>query len=193
MFKVLVAAAAVLFVGVGAAGCGSDDPSGTESTAAGSPSGDASSSAAATEPAADWQVAESDGVQLKAPSDWDVKLEDGTRYILSTPKDENGYEAGFGTLMTGSTLAMSTDDLATTSREAVIGDYSKVERLDDVKFGGTTFFHIRGTGESRTYDLYGALLGDSEVSVHWSFAGDTPRKEIDEYINQVMETFKFEG
>lgn len=192
MLKVLVAVAAVVLVGVGVTGCGSDDPSGTESTAAGSPSGDASSSPA-TEPAADWQVAESDGVQLKAPSDWDVKLEDGSRYILSTPKDENGYEAGFGTLMTSSTLAMSTDDLATTSREAVIGDYSKVERLDDVKFGGTTFFHIRGTGESRTYDLYGALLGDSEVSVHWSFAGETPRKQIDEYINQVMETFKFEG
>ncbi|GGR46623.1 hypothetical protein GCM10010197_10390 [Nocardioides luteus] len=158
------------------------------------PSSGGAASPEPTDPGAGWHGVESDGVQLKAPPAWDVRMEDGVHYVLSTPKDEQGFRDGFATLMTGSTLAASTDELASTSRESVIGDYSDVERLDDVQFRGTKFFHIQATGESRTYDLYGALLdGGTEVSVHWSFAGETSRKKIDKYINEVMATFKFAG
>ncbi|WP_328528464.1 hypothetical protein OG984_22805 [Nocardioides sp. NBC_00368] len=139
-------------------------------------------------------MAETSGAQFKTPPDWTVRVEDGVTQVMGAPKDDQGNEPGFGLLDAGSTLALTTDELATESRNNVIGDYSKIERLQDVKFGGTTFFHIRGTGENRTYDLYGALVGDIQVTVSWSFGVEmASRKQIDAWINQVMPTFKFVG
>ena len=187
MSKVAVATVACA-VGVGVVGCTMSGPSESASV---SPS--ASASAVESEPAGDWQTVESDGVHLEAPSNWKVHLEDGVDHVLSTPKDDRGYRDGSGILMTGTSLATSQEELASAARDNATGDYSKLERLDDVKFGGTTFFHIRGTGEPQTYDYYGAYLGDVEVSVHWSFAVETPRKKIDAYIDQVMETFSYQS
>ncbi|MEU0264631.1 hypothetical protein [Nocardioides sp. NPDC006303] len=187
----MAALAALVALAAGLSACGSDEPTGTVPTASGSAS---PSDSASAEPASDWKTAELEGMQFKAPPDWAVSLEDGVSYVMSSPKDELGYRAGRGIFNAGSALALSTDELAETSRDSVIGDYSKVERLQDVKFGGTTFFHIRGSGEAQTYDLYGALLGDIEVSVAWSFNPDlATREQIDTWINQVMPTFKSEG
>lgn len=171
--------------------CGSDDRTRTEPTASGVASPSESASA---EPASEWKTAELEGTQFKVPSGWDLSLEDGVTQVMAAPKDEQGNEPGFGLFDAGSTLAFSTDELATESRNNVIGDYSKIERLQDEKFGGTTFFHIRGTGENRTYDLYGALVGDIQVTVSWSFGVEmASRQQIDAWINQVMPTFRFEG
>lgn len=190
----LIATVATLAITGFAAACGSGDPSGPESTAGEAPTQSPSASASATEPASDWKVAESSGAQFRTPPDWTVRVEDGVTQVMAAPKDDQGNEPGFGLFDAGSTLALSTDELATESRNNVIGDYSKIERLQDEKFGGTTFFHIRGTGENRTYDLYGALVGDIQVTVSWSFGVEmASRKQIDAWINQVMPTFQFEG
>jgi predicted small lipoprotein YifL len=187
----MAALAALAALAAGLSACGSDGPVGTEPTESGAASPSESASA---DPASDWKTAELEGTQFKAPPDWDVSLEDGVSYVLSSPKDELGYRAGRGIHNAGSALALSTDELAATSRDSVIGDYAKVERLQDVKFGGTTFFHIRGSGAAQTYDLYGALIGDIEVSVAWSFNPDlATREQIDGWINQVMPSFKFVG
>ncbi|NGN91596.1 hypothetical protein G5C66_02425 [Nocardioides sp. KC13] len=188
LFKSMAALAALAALGVGLTACGNENPSGTEPTGSGAAS---PSETTSTEPASEWKVAELEGMQFKAPPDWSVSLEDGVSYVMGSPKDEQGYRAGRGIFNAGSSLALSLDELATTSRDNVIGDYSKVERLKDVTFGGTTFFHIRGSGEAQTYDLYGALVGDVEVSVAWSFNPDlATQKQIDGWINQVMPTFK---
>ena len=134
-----------------------------------------------------------EGAQFRAPSDWSVKM-DGATYVFSSPKDSDGASVGSGIFDAGPTLAMNTDDLATETRGNVVGDYAKVERLQDVKFGGTTFFHIRGTGEVQSYDLYGTLVGDIQVTVAWYFNTKLATAEqIAAWINQVMPTFKFEG
>lgn len=188
LFKSLAALAALSALAAGLTGCGSEDPSGTEPTGSGAAT---TSESASAEPAADWKVAELEGTQFKAPSDWAVSLEDGVSYVMGSPKDGQGYRAGRGIFNAGSSLALSIDELATASRDNVIGDYSKVERLKDVTFGGTKFFHIRGSGDAQTYDVYGALIGDIEVSVAWSFnPGLATQKQIDGWINQVMSTFK---
>ncbi|TQL66641.1 hypothetical protein FB381_0505 [Nocardioides albertanoniae] len=134
-----------------------------------------------------------EGAQLKAPADWDVRM-DGATYVLSSPKDSAGASVGRGILDVAPTLALGTDDLATEAKGSAGGGYKKVERLADEKFGRTPFFHIRGTGGSLTYDQYGAVVGDDQVTITWSFNPDLANPEqIDTWINQVMPTFKFTG
>ena len=186
-----VAICAIL--GAGLTACGSDDgPTSRGSTASASQSPD-QSGAPSTEPAADWQVAETGGAQLKAPADWNVRM-DGATYVLSSPKDSAGASVGRGILDVAPTLALSTDDLAKEAKSAAGGNYKKVTRLSDETFGGTPFFHVRGTGGSLTYDHYGAVIGGDQVTITWTFNPDLANQEqIDTWINQVMPTFKFKG
>ena len=136
---------------------------------------------------AETQVAEVNGAQLTAPSNW--KVEQGqARVIVSAPKDDRGYSPGFGLLDADVTLAESTDVLAS--------DVMKpgAKRLADVEFGGAKFFHVRERDDTNTIDTYGTVVDGSEVTVAWTFINDmaTP-KQIDELVNQVMPTFKFKG
>ncbi|GGR46594.1 hypothetical protein J2S40_003709 [Nocardioides luteus] len=63
-----------------------------------------------------------------------------------------------------------------------------------MKYGGSTFFHLRGTNETERFDHYGTVVGDSEVVVAWSFNPEwVTREEADAFIEQVMPTFKFGG
>ncbi|SDK26986.1 hypothetical protein SAMN05428985_103326 [Nocardioides sp. YR527] len=72
--------------------------------------------------------------------------------------------------------------------------FPDAERLKDVTYGGTVFFHLRGSSDTEVYDLYGAVVGESEAEVAWSFNPEwVTRDEADEFINQVMPSFKFEG
>lgn len=193
LLKAVPAIAMVAIAGAGLAACGSGDPSGTESKGSESPSSNQTPSAPSSAPVADWKVAELEGAQFKAPADWEVKMK-GATYVLSSPKQDDGASVGSGIFDAGPTLAMNTDELATETRGNVIGKYTKVERLSDEKFGQTTFFHIRGTGEVESYDLYGTLVGDTQVTVAWYFNTKlATADQIATWINQVMPTFKFEG
>ena len=121
--------------------------------------------------------------------DWTVEQEDGSP-IVSAPDDELGYSPGFGILNADITLAENTEELAT----AATNGESGTKRLPNVKFGGVTFFHIRRGNDTNTFDTYGTVIGDSEVTVAWTFINEFANAEQrDELINQAMQTFKFEG
>lgn len=142
----------------------------------------------ATESPAESQVAEVNGAQLTAPSGW--KVEQGqARVIISAPKDDLGYSPGFGLLDADITLSESTQALAANAMKR-----SGAKRLADVEFGGVTFFHVREGNDKNTFDTYGAVIGESQVTVAWTFINDfASPKQIDELVNQVMPSFKFEG
>ena len=172
------------------AGCGSasDDPS---KTADPSPSGVESTDSAEQPPES--QVVEVNGAQLQVPSDWEVTAPSKTeRATLNTPVDSSGTSYGTGTFNADITLAGDTEELAE-GRLKVAGPDAK--RLEDVKFGGQTFFHIRELhGGIDSLDTYGTVIDGSEVTVAWAFNAElATREQIDEYINQVMPTFKFVG
>lgn len=173
-------------------GSGTDEPSDPEPTATAS-SGTSAGSGSPTAPAAEGETAELDGAQFTAPSGWYVKPEDGS-YVIGAPDDEDGFSPGSGIFNVGTTLASDVDQLAKASIGRVETAYPDGKRLPDVKYGGTTFFHLRGSNSTETFDQYGAVVGDSQVFVAWSFNPElVSRKEVDELINQVMPSFKFEG
>lgn len=193
MLRAIVVVATVAATGAGLTACGAGDPSGKKPTESGSASPSNPKSSSPSSPASDQQIANLDGAQFSAPADWKVSKE-GTTYVFGSPKDESGAGVGSGIFDAEPTLALSTEDLAKESQASLPGKYTKVERLKDENFGGTTFFHIRGSGESQTFDLYGALVGDIQVEVGWYFTAElATRKQIDVWINQVMPTFTFKG
>ena len=172
--------------------CGSenDKPSGPDGTV--SPSGSPSESPATTGGVGG--TAELNGAQLQAPSGWQVRTEDGNP-ILNAPKDADGYSPGSGILDADITLAETTGELAKVSEKTLASQgYENLERLADTKFGGVTFFHLRGKSGNRSYDQYGTVIDDSQVTIDWNFTvALADRKQADELINQVMPSFKFEG
>lgn len=120
-------------------------------------------------------------------------MEDGSP-VIGAPEDADGYSPGFGIVDAGTTLAADTDELATTALKILKGSKPDATRLPDVKYGGVTFYHLRSTNDVNSYDEYGAVIGDSDASVAWTFINDfASREQMDELINQVMPTFKFEG
>ncbi|MEI7055072.1 hypothetical protein WBG06_04585 [Nocardioides sp. CCNWLW239] len=120
-------------------------------------------------------------------------MEDGSP-VIGAPKDADGYSPGFGVLDADMTLSANTDELATTALEILKGSKPDAKRLPDVEYGGVTFYHLRSTNDVNSYDEYGAVIGDSEASVAWTFLNEfASREQMDEMINQVMPTFKFEG
>ncbi|GGU24382.1 hypothetical protein GCM10007979_23870 [Nocardioides albus] len=171
--------------------CGdADDPSGPETTS--SPSSPEATESQA-EPGSEGVVAEVDGAQLTAPDGWTVVMEDGSP-VIGAPKDAGGYSPGFGVFDADMTLLANTDELAATALKVLKGSRPDAKRLPDVEFGGVTFYHLRSTNDVNSYDEYGSVIGDSEASVAWTFLNDfASREQIDEMINQVMPTFKFEG
>lgn len=113
------------------------------------------------------------------------------RATLGTPVDSSGTSYGTGTFNADITLAGDTEELAE-GRLNVAG--SDAKRLENVEFGGQTFFHIRELhGGIDSLDTYGTVIDGSEVTVAWAFNAElATREEIDGYINQVMPSFKFE-
>ena len=168
---------------------GGTDPSDPESTETAS----TGTSTASESPSADGETAELDGAQFTAPSGWYIKPEDGS-YVIGAPDDADGFSPGSGIFNVGTTLASNVDQLAKASIGRVETAYPDGKRLPDVTYGGTKFFHLRGSNSAETFDEYGAVVGDSQVFVAWSFNPEfVSRKEVDELINQVMPSFKFEG
>ncbi|MER7558132.1 hypothetical protein ABTZ46_14400 [Nocardioides sp. NPDC126508] len=171
---------------------GSDEPSGHESPATAS-SGSSAGSESPSAPAAEGETAELDGAQFTAPTGWYVKPEDGS-YVIGAPDDADGFSPGSGIFNVGTTLASDVDELAEAALSRVETAYPDGKRLPDVKYGGSTFFHLRGTNDTERFDHYGTVVGGSEVLVAWSFNPKwVTREETDELINQVMPSFKFEG
>lgn len=120
-------------------------------------------------------------------------MEDGSP-VIGAPKDADGYSPGFGIVDAGLTLAANTDELAVTALKILKGSMPDAKRLPDVKFAGATFYHLRSKNDANSYDEYGTVIGESEASVAWRFNNTfASRKQMDELINQVMPTFKFEG
>lgn len=120
-------------------------------------------------------------------------MEDGSP-VIGAPKDADGYSPGFGVFDASLTLAADTDELAETALKILKGSKPEAKRLPDVEYGGVTFYHLRSTNDVNSYDEYGAVIGESEASVAWTFINDfASRAQMDELINQVMPTFKFEG
>ncbi|MER6970385.1 hypothetical protein ABT304_04965 [Nocardioides sp. NPDC000445] len=166
-------------------GGGSGEPSDPDTAGA---SSSPTASESSVEPGTG-EVAEINGAQLQPPSGWTVEVEDGSP-IVSAPDDELDYSPGFGILNADVTLADNTEELATAATDTA----SDAKRLADVKFGGVTFFHIRRSNDTNTYDTYGTVIEDSEVTVAWTFINDlADAKQRDALINQAMSTFKFKG
>ncbi|MFJ9387413.1 hypothetical protein ACIRON_01240 [Nocardioides sp. NPDC101246] len=172
--------------------CGAEDggPSGPNATD--SPSSSRSESPTTT--GSGGGTAEINGAQLQAPSGWEVRTEDGNP-ILNAPKDADGDSPGSGILDADITLAETTNELAKVSVKTLKAQgYEDLEQLADAKFGGVTFFHIRGKSGNRSYDQYGTVIDGSQVTVDWNFiTALADRKQADSLINQVMPTFKFNG
>lgn len=114
--------------------------------------------------------------------------------ILRAPKDADGYSPGSGIFDADMTLSADTDQLATSALEILKGSMPNAKRLPDVKYAGVTFYHLRSDDDVNSYDEYGAVIGESEASVAWTFINEfATREQIDELINQVMPSFEFEG
>lgn len=170
-------------------GAATDEPSDPATASSGTPAG----SASPTAPTAEEKTAELEGAKFTAPSGWYVKPEDGS-YIIGAPDDADGFSPGSGIFNVGTTLASDVDQLAKASIGRVETAYPDGKRLPDVEYGGTTFFHLRGSNSTEMFDQYGAVVGDSQVFVAWSFNPEfASRKEVDELISQVMPSFEFEG
>lgn len=114
--------------------------------------------------------------------------------VLRAPKDADGYSPGSAIFDADITLSTNTDELAGTALKVLSASKPNAKRLPDVEYAGVTFYHLRSEDEVNSYDEYGAVIGDAEASVAWTFINEfASRKQIDELINQVMPTFKFEG
>ncbi|MGH3999306.1 MAG: hypothetical protein ACRDTJ_17825 [Pseudonocardiaceae bacterium] len=119
--------------------------------------------------------------------------EDGSP-IVGAPKDADGYSPGRGILDANIAIAADTDELAASALKILKGSKPDAKRLPDVKYAGVTFYHLRSKDDVNSYDEFGAVIGASEASVAWTFINDfASRKQMDELINQVMPTFKFNG
>lgn len=179
---VAIVGSVVVATVVGACGGSGDEPDGTPS----SPT--AEESATSSESPAGSQLAQMNGAQFSAPAGWEVE-ETATRVKIRAPEDDLGYSPGFGLLDADITLSESTEALATNAMEQ-----PGAKRLSDVEFGGVKFFHIREGNGTNTFDTYGAVIDGSRVTVTWTFLNDLASpKQIDELVNQVMPSFKFEG
>lgn len=165
-------------------GCGSSV--GDPGEAASSPV--AGESATSAESPAESQLAEENGAQLTAPAGWKVEQEQAS-VAISAPKDDLGYSPGFGLLDADITLSENTQALASN-----VMKQPGSKRLADVEFGGVTFFHVREGNDTNTFDTYGAVIDGTAVTVAWTFINDfASPKQIDELVNQVMPSFKYEG
>ncbi|MBG6094183.1 hypothetical protein [Nocardioides luteus] len=134
-------------------------------------------------------MAEVNGAQLSAPAEWRVEPAQSSRMIISAPKDDLGYSPGFALLHANVTLSEDTEALAVNTLKL-----PGAKRLADAEFGGVTFFHVREGNDTNTIDTYGAVVDGSAVTVTWTFLNDLASpKQIDDLVNQVMPSFKFEG
>lgn len=176
----IVAGSTALAIAIGA--CGG---SGSDNTA--SPSAAAKGSATSTESSSASQLAEVNGARFTAPAGWEVEQGE-SRIIISAPEDDLGYSPGFGLLDADITLSEDTQALASS-----VMKQPGARRLRDVEFGGVRFFHVREGNDTNTIDTYGAVVDGSSVTVTWTFINDMASpKQIDELVNQVMPSFKFE-
>ncbi|MEI7055071.1 hypothetical protein WBG06_04580 [Nocardioides sp. CCNWLW239] len=142
-----------------------------------------------TESPAASQVAGVNGAQLSAPADWKVEQAQSSRVMISAPKDDLGYSPGFGLLDASITLSENTEALA-----ANVMKRPGAKRMPDVEYGSVPFFHVREGNDTNTIDTYGAVIDGSRVTVTWTFLNDLANpKQIDELVNQVMPSFKFEA
>ncbi|MEU4451324.1 hypothetical protein AB0F44_08335 [Nocardioides sp. NPDC023903] len=169
-------------------GCGGD-PEGTSESATPSPS--PTESTAPSEQPGETQAVEVNGAQLEVPADWIVTAPSTSeRATLGAPKDASGHSYGSGIFNSDITLADDTEDLAESQSRVA----PKAKRLADVTFAGQTFFHFRELEGAESLDTYGTVIDGSEVTVAWGFNSKlATREQIDEYINQVMPSFKFVG
>lgn len=135
------------------------------------------------------QLAEENGAQFMAPAGWKVEQAQSSRMIISAPKDDLGYSPGFALLDADITLSEDTEALAASTLKQ-----PGAKRLTDAEFGGVKFFHVREGNDTNTIDTYGAVIDGSAVTVTWTFLNDLANpRQIDELVNQVMPSFRFEG
>lgn len=181
-----IAAAAAAVIVLSSCG-GEDEPSGPDSTPTSSPEAPTSTST----PSGEGGTAEINGAQITAPAGWEVEFEDSS-YVLSAPHAD--HPTGMGIFNADVTLASDVDELAESALPGVKKLFPNVKRLQDEEYGGVKFFHLRGSSETEAYDLYGAVVDGSEAEVAWSFNPEwVTADEANEYIEQVMPSFKFEG
>jgi hypothetical protein len=180
---VAIVVSGIIAAAVGACGRSGEEPD----VASSSPS--AEESVTSAQPPAASQVVELKGAQLSAPAGWKVEQAQSSRITISAPKDDLGYSPGFALLDADITLSENTEALA-----ANMLKQPGAKRLTDAEFGGVTFFHVREGNDTNTIDTYGAVIDGSAVTVTWTFLNDLASpKQIDELVNQVMPSFKFEG
>lgn len=180
---VAIVVSGVVAAAVGACGGSGDEPDGTSSSPA------SEESATSTESPAESQVAEVYGAQLADPADWEIEQAQSSRVIISGPKDDLGYSHGFALMDADITLSEKTGAPAASTLQQ-----PGAKRLADVELGGVAFFHVREGNDTNTIDTYGAVIDGSAVTVAWMFINDLASpKRIDELVNQVMPSFKFEG
>lgn len=188
---VTTSAAVVVFLSATLTACGSSDDPDKGTTSSSSPSDVQSSTSA--DPYAGWHTASDDGGQFLVPPDWDV--EEGPRGpdLLAPAQREGGVRVGGGIFGTSPTIdsAEAIDNAAEAARKFLHSGGMKVERVPDETFGGVTFYHIRGENSAEWYDDYGTVHDSKLITVRWTFIrGMVDRKQADEMIDQVMQTFK---
>ncbi|MBG6094184.1 hypothetical protein [Nocardioides luteus] len=92
-----------------------------------------------------------------------------------SPATTGGSGGTAGILDADITLAETTNELAKVSMKTLESQgYENLEQLADAKFGGVTFFHIRGKSGNRSYDQYGTVIDGSQVTVDWNFISGWP-------------------
>jgi hypothetical protein len=194
------AAAALLLV---LTGCGSDEPIADAPTpqapvsesplATGSESGtsaDAEETAAVAP--ADGVLLEVEGMSAHAPRGWvegpDFVSQAGAnpRLVLGTSMDLYSFPV-FGE------LTMTTDDLAEDSTRS--GSWKRrATRRDDVVIDGVDAFHVAGQVNPDEYaDVYGAVVGDLQLTVVFSWEQGEDRAYRDEVIGSVLASVDLAG
>ncbi|MFE7223230.1 hypothetical protein ACFU7D_00460 [Nocardioides sp. NPDC057577] len=163
---------------------GTDDPSEPPSPSA------STTSDAPSESPGGLQTADQNGAQLSAPADWNVRFDD-PYWLIDAPGDDGSSPGGAVLDADTASLARNTEELAGARLNAA-GPGAK--RLPDVKYGGYTFFHIRETNDTNTFENFGVLIKGSQVAVEWTFTNAfATQEQIDGLIDEVMPTFKFVG
>lgn len=177
-----ISAVATAVLSACGSGSGTDGPS--------EPPSSSTAATSSTEPTADPHVAEQNGAQLSAPADWNVRFDD-PYWLIDAPETDGSSPGGAVLDADTASLARNTEELAEARLNAA-GPSGK--RLPDVKYGGYTFFHIRETNDTNTFENFGALIKGRQVAVEWTFTNAfATQEQIDGLINEVMPTFKFVG
>lgn len=190
-YIVTTAVAGAALLGLTLSACGSAEGPDDGATSSSSPSNGQSSGSA--DPNAGWHTASDDGGAFLVPPDWEV-LDAATGQTLQAPPQRDGGVSVGGGIF-ASRVTIESDDAIDSAAKTAAAFHKrgglKVERRPDVTLGGVTFYHVRGESSAEWLDDYGTVKDGRLITVLWTFnRGLVDRKQTDEMLNQVMQTFK---